>query len=95
MKYLFFGHHQFHPGPGGAGRRVGGRTDRRQCQRLWGAAELPAEEHPIQVYYSTKYFELIPGYDKDSLYPDQPVAQTYADYVAGGDPEVQAVLGQQ
>ena len=50
---------------------------------------------PIQVYYSTKYFELIPGYDKDSLYPDQPVAQTYADYVAGVDPEVQAVLGQQ
>ena len=50
---------------------------------------------PIQVYYSTKYFELIPGYDKDSLYPDQPVAQTYADYVAGVDPEVQAILGRQ
>ncbi len=50
---------------------------------------------PIQVYYSTKYFELIPGYEKDSLYPDQPVAQTYEDYVAGVDPEVQAILGRQ
>ena len=50
---------------------------------------------PIQVYYSTKYFELIPGYEKDSLYPDQPVAQAYEDYVAGVDPEVQAILGRQ
>ncbi|GAA6513465.1 hypothetical protein [Merdimmobilis hominis] len=50
---------------------------------------------PVQVYYSTKYFELIPGYEKDSLYPDQPVAQTYEDYVAGVDPEVQAILGRQ
>ena len=50
---------------------------------------------PVQVYYSTKYFELIPGYEKDSLYPDQPVAQTYEEYVAGVDPEVQAILGRQ
>lgn len=49
---------------------------------------------PIQVYYSTKYFELVPGYDKDSLYPDQEVEQTYSDYKTGQDPEVAWVLKQ-
>lgn len=47
---------------------------------------------PATVYYSTKYFELVPGYSKDSLYPDIPVTTTYEDILAGTDKEVQTVL---
>lgn len=47
---------------------------------------------PFIVYYSTKYFELIKGYDKDSLYPDIEIKQTYEDYLNGVDPEVTWVL---
>ncbi len=47
---------------------------------------------PITVSYSTKYFELVPGYEGSSLVPDILVETTLADYLAGRDTVVEAVL---
>ena len=47
---------------------------------------------PIIVYYSTKYFELIPGYDGDSLYPDITVTEDFQAYMSGVDTSVDTVL---
>ncbi len=47
---------------------------------------------PVTVWYSTKYFELIAGYEKDSLYPDIIVSTTYEDYRNGIDREIQTIL---
>lgn len=47
---------------------------------------------PITVYYSTKYFELISGYEKDSLYPDIYIEQNFEDYLNGIDKEVDTIL---
>lgn len=47
---------------------------------------------PITVWYSTKYFELIKGYDKDSLYPDIFVEQSFENYANGVDKEVEIIL---
>lgn len=47
---------------------------------------------PITIYYSTKYFELIKGYEHDSLYPDIEVASDYHDYYNGIDRAVESVL---
>lgn len=47
---------------------------------------------PVTVWYSTKYFELIAGYEKDSLYPDIIVSTTFEDYRNGIDREIQTVL---
>lgn len=49
------------------------------------------QHHPIVATYSAKYFELIKGYDKDSLYPDIEVTQTLDNYVNGIDAEVESV----
>lgn len=48
---------------------------------------------PITVFYSTKYFELVPGYEGSSLLPDVSVETTLSDYLAGRDGVVKAVLG--
>lgn len=47
---------------------------------------------PIVISYSTKYFELIKDYDKDSLYPDIEVPHTIENYFNGVDEEVEWVL---
>lgn len=47
---------------------------------------------PATVHYSTKYFKLIPSYDKNSLYPDILIASTYEDFLEGIDKEVQTIL---
>lgn len=47
---------------------------------------------PVTVWYSTKYFELIAGYEKDSLYPDIIVSTTFEDYINGIDREIQTIL---
>ena len=47
---------------------------------------------PIFVWYSTKYFELIKGYEKDSLYPDIYVEQNFQNYLNGIDSEVDMIL---
>lgn len=47
---------------------------------------------PIEVQYSTKYFELIKGYEKDYLYPDIEVEQSFENRLNGVDSEVQTVL---
>lgn len=47
---------------------------------------------PVTVWYSTKYFELIVGYEKDSLYPDIIVSTTFEDYINGIDREIQTIL---
>ena len=43
------------------------------------------------VYYSTKYFELIKGYEKDSLYPDVEIVQSFDDYNKGIDVEIEFI----
>ena len=48
---------------------------------------------PIFVYYSTKYFELIKGYEKDSLYPDVEIEYSFDDYKKGIDKEVEFIRG--
>jgi len=50
------------------------------------------KNHPFVVTYSTKYFEIIKGYDKDSLYPDVEVEQTLEDYLDGKDTEIEWIL---
>lgn len=60
-----------------------------------GYGEVRAFElknHPFNVTYSTKYFELIKGYDKESLYPDFEVEQTLEDYLDGKDTEIEWIL---
>lgn len=47
---------------------------------------------PIAVWYSTKYFELIKGYEKDSLYPDIYVEQNFENYLNGIDSEIEMIL---
>lgn len=47
---------------------------------------------PITISYSTKYFELIKGYDKDSLYPDISIPQSYETYANGIDAEIQWIM---
>lgn len=47
---------------------------------------------PLTVYYSTKYFEMLPGYPAGSLQPDIEVERTLEDYVSGKDCEMEAVL---
>lgn len=46
----------------------------------------------FQVTYSTKYFELIPGYKKDSLYPDVEIKTDFSEYKNGIDSCVKAIL---
>lgn len=50
------------------------------------------KNEPFSYTYSTKYFELIKGYDKDSLYPDIDIAQNYESYQKGLDAEVEWIL---
>ena len=60
-----------------------------------GYGEVKAFElqnHPFVVTYSTKYFELIKGYEKDSLYPDVEVEQTLEDYLNGKDTAIEWIL---
>lgn len=48
---------------------------------------------PLDVYYSTKYFEMVPGYPAgESLMPDMAVESTFEDYRSGRDAAVEAVL---
>ena len=50
------------------------------------------EHLPLTVYYSTKYFEMLPGEPDGSLMPDLEVERTLTDYVSGKDAALQAVL---
>lgn len=62
-----------------------------------GYGELKSFElknYPIIVYYSTKYFELVKGYTKDSLYPDIEVKQRFDDYIKGRDIEVELIVNE-
>ncbi|MGL4337567.1 MAG: hypothetical protein ACRCST_11815 [Turicibacter sp.] len=47
---------------------------------------------PITVWYSTNYFELVTGYEKDSLYPDIEIEKTLENYLNGVDSEIALVL---
>jgi len=49
------------------------------------------KNHSMLVYYSTKYFELIKGYEKDSLYPDVEIVQSFDDYNKGIDVEIEFI----
>ena len=48
---------------------------------------------PMTVFYSTKYFDLVPGYEGSSLIPDIAVEATIDDLIAGRDAVVDYVLG--
>lgn len=48
---------------------------------------------PMTVFYSTKYFNLVPGYEGSSLVPDIAVEATIDDRIAGRDAVVDYVLG--
>lgn len=48
---------------------------------------------PMTVFYSTKYFENVPGYEGSSLQPDVAVEDSLADTLAGRDAAVEYVLG--
>ena len=50
------------------------------------------EHLPLTVYYSTKYFEMLPGGPNGSLMPDIEVERTLTDYISGTDAALQAVL---
>ena len=50
------------------------------------------EHLPLTVYYSTKYFAMLPGGPDGSLMPDIEVERTLTDYVSGTDAALQAVL---
>jgi hypothetical protein len=46
----------------------------------------------IQVAHSTKHFVTMRGSDPPTLMPDRVVVTTAADYVAGRDPVLEAVI---
>lgn len=46
----------------------------------------------FSIDYSTKYFELVKGYDKDALYPDIESSMKLKDYINGVDSVVQTVF---
>lgn len=50
------------------------------------------KNHPMQVWYSTKYFELIKDYQKDSLYPNVGIEHTFENFTNGIDAEVEWIL---
>lgn len=54
--------------------------------------ELP--NAPMIVTYSVKYFEMIDGYDKDSLYPDHEVTESFDDFIKGIDTAVEWIKKQ-
>lgn len=47
---------------------------------------------PLVAYYSTKAFELMPGYEGTSLMPEIVCGQTFADYMSGVDTAVRAIM---
>lgn len=54
---------------------------------------FPLPHMPLSVSYSTKYFEMVPGYPEgEPLYPDVAVEPAFDDYRAGRDAAVEAVL---
>lgn len=53
---------------------------------------IETKKLPFIVYYSTRYFELIKGYEFDSLYPDIEISQNFHAYKSGTDVEVEWVL---
>jgi hypothetical protein len=46
----------------------------------------------LTIYYSTKYFEMMPGLEAHTLMPDVTVPLTIKDYIAGIDPFYAAVM---
>lgn len=58
------------------------------------AQTFPLQYFPARVSYSTRYYELDSRYQRDSLYPDISVAQTFENYQNGVDSELQAILSQ-
>ena len=68
-------------------------TDQRQCQRLWELQSFQLKNTPIQVYYSTKYFELIPGYNGTPSIPTSLWPKLMRTMWPGVDPEVQGGPG--
>lgn len=54
------------------------------------AVELP--NSGFTVTYSTKYWQDIPGYKADTLYPDINIKHTIKDYISGIDKEVEVIL---
>lgn len=55
-----------------------------------GSADLP--HSPIRLYYSTKYFEPLPGYPAGSLMPDVEIEPSLEEYLAGRDVVVERAL---
>lgn len=55
--------------------------------------DLPASG--LKVHYSTKFFRTMPDSDPPSLEPDVAIPCTAADYFAGRDPVLQAILADQ
>ena len=54
---------------------------------------FPLPHMPLSVSYSTKYFEMAPGYPEgEPPYPDVTVEPAFGDYRAGRDAAVEAVL---
>lgn len=49
---------------------------------------------PYTVSYCVKYFEMISGYEKDSLYPDKYVEVNYKDIMQGIDPCIEIALAE-
>lgn len=57
-----------------------------------GMTSFNLKHAPISVVHSTEYYELIKGYEKDSLYPDIYIEQNFENYINGVDSEVDMIL---
>lgn len=51
---------------------------------------LPNAE--VTFIYSTKFFNMAPGYGIDSLKPDVEIVTSYQDFIEGKDPEIEYIL---
>lgn len=74
-----------------AGATLVGRPTGGSANHYGELQSFDLEHLPLTVYYSTKYFEMLPGYAPGSLMPDIEVERTLADYLAGRDCEMEAV----
>ena len=75
-----------------AGATLVGRPTGGSANHYGELQSFELDHLPLTVYYSTKYFEMLPGYPAGSLQPDIEVERTLEDYVSGKDCEMEAVL---
>jgi len=72
------------------GGNPGGRTDLREAQFYGEVKDFTLKHSHIGIQYSTNYFNQVKG-DPPSLFPEIKATLSWADYVSGNDPAINAI----